>query len=190
MTKNWTLIIAGFTIGMCSQALLGAQADPIPAKPTTKIEAFSSNKGKLIITDFYRLSSPDAKYGKVEVEALVLHNLSGGASVKGLRIEITEGGRLERSGTSFLDVEELPDLARALGAIQEIATTPQGSEKYSETEFRTNDFTIGFYTSEGKRTAYCASGYIGKVTTFFPNLTYLAAFKKTVEDGIALLANK
>ena len=85
-------------------------------EPATKLEAFLAKKGKLIIKEFYDPGEVAGRYGsKIEFTALVIYEPGQETQrVRGLKIEVTEGGRYERSNTSFLDLEEIESLSKAI----------------------------------------------------------------------------
>lgn len=82
----------------------------------TKLEAFLAKKGKLIIKEFYELGRVDGRYGsKIEFTALVIYEPGQeNMRFRRLKIQVTEGGRYEKEDTSFLDLEEIESLSKAL----------------------------------------------------------------------------
>src|SRR4051812_8410515 len=99
---------------------LNAQVPTTPApppgqesQPATKLEAFLGKKGRLVAKEFYPVSTV-SNLGKVELDSLVIYEPGASVKTKGLRVEVTESGQLERSNTSFVDIEELQSLSEAL----------------------------------------------------------------------------
>jgi hypothetical protein len=184
-------------IAIAPQPLLAHQAaiETLPhAKPSTKLEAFNSDRGRLLIRDFYKLPTPYARNGSMTMDAVILTDLARRNSLKGFRIQITEVGSPPLKSYSLLDADEAAELVRALRAIAGMSSSPSETESadhYAETEFKTNgDLSIGFLTSKGKRMAYCSSGTIGKATIFFDDLASLTAIADSIEAGVKLLASK
>jgi hypothetical protein len=175
------------------QSLAQTTASAKDTGPLTKLEAFNSNKGKLLIRDRYRLGEVPVSLGSVEISALVIYEPGKESDrIKGLRIEVTEAGRLERSNTSFLDLDEIAAVSQSLSYMSDLASKSDQKE-YTEVSFKTKgDFDIGFFKSSGRPSngAYVASGSIGKVTAFLPSLQSLSAVKNILDSGLALLNTK
>jgi len=163
-------------------------------EPATKLEAFLAKKGKLIVKDFYRLGEVAGRYGsKIEFSALVIYEPGQESQrIRGLKIEVTEGGRYERSNTSFLDLEEIESLSKALEYMGGLSAKWKDIEKdYTEVVFSTKgDFNIGFYQSGIKQAAFSSSGYIGKATCFFSSMQDLSSVKTIADKGLKLLSEK
>ena len=147
-------------------------------EPTTKLEAFLVTKGKLIIKEFYELGRVSGKYGsKIEFTALVMFEPGEESKrVRGLKIEITQAGRYEKSETSFLDLEEVDSLLKAIEYLIDLSVKWKDIEKtYTEVVFSTKgDFSIGFYQQGNKQAAFSSSGRIGKASCLLTSLQDLA----------------
>lgn len=162
-------------------------------EPATKLEAFLVKKGKLIIKDFYELGKVFGKYGSmVEFNALVIYEPDKESQrVRGIKIEVSGGGKYERSDASFLDFEEVESLSKAIEYIVDLLSKWEGVNKeYTEVIFSTKgDFQIGFYQKGTERFSFASSGHIGKVTCFFP-LEELSSIKSIVNKGLSILKEK
>jgi hypothetical protein len=165
------------------------QAPARPEKPQTKLESFLANRGTLLVKDFYELG----RVGGMSLDAVVLTEPGQEERrVRGVRIEVTEYGRVERSSTSFLDLEEIEDLSKALSYMSELATKWAAVEKqeYTEVQFATKgDFRIGFFQRKRDQRAFASSGSIGMVSTFV-GVSDLAKAKDLVDKAAALLKTK
>src|SRR5438067_532487 len=91
------------------------RTDKLTATPPTKVEQFLVTKGRLVVKNFYTIGTVTGLGGKVSFEVVVLADPQNERDhTKGFRVEVQESGRLERSHTSFLDSDEVDDLAKAL----------------------------------------------------------------------------
>jgi hypothetical protein len=163
-------------------------------EPATKLEAFLAKKGKLIIKEFYDLGKISGRGGtKIELTALVIFEPGQEKErVRGLRIEITEGGRYEREESAFLDLEEIESLLKAIDYMVNLSEKWKELKKeYTETVFSTKgDFNIGFYQQETNQAAFSSCGRIGKATCFFNSMNDLNSMKNITDEGLKLLNNK
>ncbi|HQJ39922.1 MAG TPA: hypothetical protein PK449_00005, partial [Exilispira sp.] len=150
-------------------------------EPPTKLEAFLAKKGNLIVKDFYKLGEVAGRYGsKIEFSALVIYEPGQESQrIRGLKIDITEGGKYERSNTSFLDLEEIESLSKALEYMGDLSAKWQNIKKeYTEVVFSTkDDFNIGFYQIGSEQVSFSTIGYIGKATCFFFSMQDLNSVK-------------
>lgn len=160
-------------------------------KHSTKLEAFMSKRGRLLIKEFYKLGKMQCQYGaKIGFEALVIyepgHKEQG---VRGIKVEIEEVGRLGNSNSSFLDLEEIRSLSKALRYMLKLATKWKNiNRKYTEVTFSTRgDFQIGFYQLGTTQTAFASSGYVGKASCFFYNIKDLSSVKTLIDKGMRIL---
>ena len=163
-------------------------------EPATKLEAFLAKKGRLIIKEFYDLGEVAGRYGsKIEFTALVIYEPGQESQrVRGLKIEVTEGGRYERSNTSFLDLEEIESLSKAIEYMVGLSAKWAGINKeYTEVIFSTKgDFDIGFWQKGTEQRAFSSSGYIGKATCYFSSMQDLSSVKAIADKGLKLLNEK
>lgn len=162
-------------------------------EPATKLEAFIAKKGKLIIKDSYEVALIFGMYGaSLKVNALLLYEPGQEAQkLKGLRIEVNESGRIQRSNTSFLDFEEGESLLKAINYMIDLsAKWKEMDREYTEVTFSTKgDFYMGFYQKGKGQTVYSSSGYINKAQCFMA-LKDLASMKDAIEKGLVILKEK
>jgi hypothetical protein len=163
-------------------------------EPETKLEAFLAKKGTLIIKDVYNLGEINGKYGgKITFSALVIYEPGQESQkIRGLKIEITGAGRFERSNTSFLDLEEIQSLSKAIEYMVNVsAKWKDTSKEYTEVIFSTKGyFNIGFYQKGIEQTGFTSSGYIGETTCFLSSIQDLISIKTIVDKGLNLLNTK
>jgi hypothetical protein len=134
--------------------------------PKTKLETFLATKGSMVVKDFYELGSVRG----MSIDALVIYEPGKeGTKIKGLRAEITDGGRLSNSHSSFLDMDELESLAGALDYMGKLMGEWKGHkrEAYTEVTFQTKgDFKLGFFQKGDDQRLFASSGIIGKADFF------------------------
>jgi hypothetical protein len=187
------LLVVSLVVLFFAPATLFAQVkeEEKPKEPQTKLEAFIAKKGKLIIRDRYRLGEL-RKLGAVRFNALVFYEPGMESQrIKGVSIEITEGGRVERSRTSFLDLDEIESVSKAIQYMIDLANKWKGqTREYTEVTFSTRgEFKIGFYQGGEKIGVYLNTGYVAHASCFmevqdFPEL------KSIFDKGLSLLNQK
>ena len=157
-------------------------------EPATKIEKFMSKKGSLYVKTFHAAGILSGLYGQyVKTDSLIIQETGKDAQkIRGLRIEVHEGGRFEKSHTSFLDIEEVESLSQALEYMITLAENFQKDdfEDYREVIFDTKgDFSVGFYQKNKEFQAFAKSGRIGESRCFF-SINSLTELKADIERGL------
>ena len=160
-------------------------------EPATKLEQFLAKKGKLIIKDSHEAGVLKGQYGtKITVDALTIYEPGKEADkIRGLRIEVYEGGRLERSDISFLDMDEVESLSQAITYMITLLEKWQGmNREYTEVIFSTKgDFKLGFYKKGSEVSSFSKSGVIGAASCYFQT-NDLSQLKAIIDKGTSLLA--
>ena len=183
------LSLAGCSSGQSNVQPPSKSAEP--AQPGTKLEAFLGRHGRLIVKDFYDLGQLSSM-GHVQMEGLVIYEPGSSDKIKGLRVEVTESSSLERSNTSFIDLDELKSLSDAISYISDLSKKWQGQshEPYTEIVYSSKgEFDLGFYQKGTKSSAFVSSGSIGKATAFLKTAD-LDRLKSMVDQAISLLNSK
>jgi hypothetical protein len=192
--KKILLISLCLLVFMSSMSCAQKKQDVETKEPATKLETFLARRGELIIKDFYKLGVIPGQYGsRIKLDAIVIYEPGETASkVKGLRIEVTEGGQYGNSSTSFLDLEEVSELSKAISYMANLITEWQNIDKeYTEVIFSTKgEFKIGFYQEGTKASIFCSSGYIQTASCFFISADVLSSTKDLIEKGLKLLSEK
>lgn len=161
------------------------------AEPATKLEQFLSKKGRLYVKDFYKAGIVSGEHGqRITVDALIVYE--PGKEVeknRGLKIEVYEKGPPEKEHSSFLDLEEVGSLSKAIDYMMNLISTFKGNTReHTEIIFATKaDFQVGFYQDGGKFQAFAESGVIGKASCFLP-VESLSELKSVIDKGLALAA--
>jgi hypothetical protein len=162
--------------------------------PSTKLEAFLSKHGTVIIKEFYDLGCISGLYdATITCKAIVLYEPGKEASkIKGMRIDVTEGGKYGKSSSSFLDYDEITALSNGIDYMVGVAKKWENTSKtYTEVKFTTaGDFNAGFYQKDVKATAFCSSGKYTEANCFLNSPQELIEFKKMVDAALETLKDK
>jgi hypothetical protein len=187
-----TGIILTTFIFVTGETLAQMKEEDRPKEPPTKLEAFLAKKGKLVIKDSYELGEL-RKLGTVTFDALVLYEPGMEAQkIKGIRVEITEPGRVERKRISFLDLDEIESASKAISYMADLAEKWRGQtrEAYTEVTFSTKgDFKVGFFQKGQKRSLYLYAGYVAQASSFM-EVEDFPALKNILDKGLSLLRQK
>lgn len=160
------LAVAALSAAQLAFAQAAATAQP-PAAPATKIEAFSSKTGIVMIKGFSTVGRVRGQ-GLVTIDAREFRDASSPSQgVYGIAIEVKEAGRLERENRSFIDLDEIDSLVRGLDYISKIAKTVTQLNDF-EAQYRTKgDFSVTVFSdSSGGLSLSVDSGRIGKTSAF------------------------
>jgi hypothetical protein len=189
--KNRLLILFLFLLLLTTSGSPGHTQEEKPQEPATKLESFLSTKGILLVKDFHSLGW----IGDMNIKALVVYRPGQETqSLQGLRIEISEylGQHLgSRSHTSFLDLDEIQSLSKAIAYMIDLSEKWKHTTKeYTEVIFLAKGgFQIGFYQDGTKQKAFASSGGIGRGVTGF-SIEKLTTLKDLVDQGVDFLAGK
>lgn len=139
---------------------------------TSKIKEFQSQKGVLIVKEFFDIGSVKGQYGSdLELSIVRITNPNGNVSLKGLKLSSTKkSSYTSDEKIAFLDEDEVDALISALQYMIQVQEQI-GSDKnkpYTEYIFSAKDsFNIGFLISKGEYTAFSSVGSIGAITAVF-----------------------
>lgn len=154
----------------------------------TRLEAFLAKKGTLLIKDIHSLGTLDGKHGsKIAFEAIVLYEPGQEkGKTRGLKIEVSGGDQFKRQGTSFLDLDEVEDLSKAMHYMVDLSSKWKGTAKeYSEVVFSTKGhFNAGFYQLGQEQGAFASNGIGGGASCFFLSPSDLSSVRNIVEEGL------
>lgn len=79
----------------------------------TRLEALLATSNLLLVVDSYRI---DMRFGpNMRIDAVIVEDVESWTRVKGLRVQVRDpDSRGRQEGTSFVDIDELTRLSRAL----------------------------------------------------------------------------
>jgi len=157
-----------FPILICS-AVSFAQDQAERKAPATKLEAFQSRTGVVLIRGYSEVGSLRGMGGDVSVDAREFRDGSNPNSPKttGISITVKETGRLERENTSYIDVDEIDSLVKGIEYISKVSKDVTTLDLF-EVDYRTKgDLRITvFNSSRGEISASVSSGTIGRTNAF------------------------
>jgi hypothetical protein len=183
------------SIVFCYSCLFTQTPDEKGNQSTTKVGLFLASKGKLLIKQFYEIGKVTGSYGtNIKFDALLLFEPGQeDQRIRGIKITIkSEDKHGEKESTSFLDMDEMESLSKAIDyALNLIEKWKNITSEYTEVIFCTrDDFKVGFYQKGTEQTCFSSSGYVSKVSCFFPSTDCLKEIKEIINKGIALLVTK
>jgi hypothetical protein len=157
----------------------------------TQLEALLSAPNVVLVTDYYRV---DMRFGpNMRIDAVVVEEAETRTRVKGVRVQVRDNeNRSRQEGTSFIDIEELTRLARAVASMAEIAGrwTGQDDRQASELTFTTTGgFRLAIRQSARVPRAYLSTGLLDPVVTSI-DVTELVTLKLAFEEALTILQRK
>ncbi len=159
---------------------------------SSKIKATLSDKGKILIKDFYSLGTIKClPSGTMEISALVLYEPGKEAErQRGVKITINSGDAEKRSNSIYIDNDELNYFNGVVVYMIQVSTLWKGTNRdSSETTFTTKDnLRLGFFqrTMEQVGFAECPGG---KLTVYF-DVEDLKTIKRILDNAKTILTAK
>ena len=172
--------LAVFTFLALSSALVVAQqTEEAERGPKTKLEAFQAQTGTVVIKGYSEIGRV-AALGSVEVNAMELTDATTGRKQSGVLIEIKESGRLQNTGRSFIDFDEVDALLKGLDYISK-ATSDVTKLGMFEATYKTKGYfsATTFSGGSGKIEAAVKSGYIRPANAYL-SLQQLAELRALI----------
>ena len=175
-----TLAALSFATSVCAQTVAPVQTPPPPA---TKIEAFSSKTGIVMIRAFSIIGRIRGQ-GLVTIDAREFRDASSPSQgVYGIAVEVKEAGRLERESRSFIDLDEIDSLVRGLDYIAKITRSVTLLNDFEATYRTKGDFAVTVFSdSTGGLALSVDSGRIGKSSAFL-KMSDLEALKTHILEA-------
>ena len=198
------VLVLGFPLG--STAEQGSAAQRAPAQPrdprgvaialeplfATQLEALLAAPNTLLVADYYYI---DMRFGpNLRIDAVIVEGLGGPpARVKGLRVQVRDKeNRSRQEGTSYMDLEELTTLSRALTPMAELAEKWTGRDDRRATELSftsAGGFRLAIRQSARLPRAYLSTGLLDPVATSI-DITELGTLKVAFDEALAILNSK
>jgi hypothetical protein len=117
--------------------------------------------------------------GTIEVLSMEFTDAQDGKKERGIVIEVTESGRLERSDRSYIDYDEIDSLLKGIDYISKLDKSITHLTNFEAKYSTRGDFAITtFNDSEGIKAAI-SSGRLGRVDVYI-KLANLEEFKNLV----------
>ena len=173
------LLVLLVAVGACGAS--DGAADVEESK--TELESFAAQHGSSIIKRFSEVGVLSGDYGaSITVDIMEFTNARTGESTHGLTVEVTEGGRYEKSETSYIDYSEISSLIEGLTYIATVDPIDADFDDF-EAHYRTRgDFEVTLFSSGQGLTLSVSSGRIGKARGFFSESSLLK-LKKLLAQG-------
>jgi len=167
-----------------------AQSTDVSTKDaSTKIEAFSSRTGIVMIKGFQEVGSVSGTgTGRVTIDAREYRNASNPKQAEyGVMFGVKESGKLERENSSFVDADEIDALIQGIDYISGITKSITPLSDF-EVEYRTKgDFSIVVFSlNNGELGVAVASGRVGKTNAYL-KISDLARLKELIRNAKKLI---
>jgi len=161
----------------------------IPQIPLTKLEQLQATIGAPIVRSFTRIGDMSGSLAKgggtVELQALELTNVSSGERQYGLAIEVSEGGKAERTSRSLIDYEEVNGLLDGIDYISKVDSKTVQFDSY-RAEYSTRDYLrVSVFTNlSGREPSIAIVSGLNSCTVNF-SINDLMKFREYVVMGKA-----
>ena len=196
------LFLRGFTFVALPLALVASHAVdargqtprsvPLAMEPLipTRIEALLATPNLLLVTDYYRI---DMRFGPtMRIDAVIVEAVESRTRLKGLRVQVRDPeSRSRQEGTSFIDIEELTRLSRALNSMADLAAKwTQDDRQATELSLTTaGGFRLAIRQSARIPRAYLSTGLLDPVVTSI-EVAELPTLKQAFDQALAILNGK
>jgi hypothetical protein len=128
----------------------------------------------------------------LRIDAVIVEDVDSRMRLKGLRVQVRDPeARTRQEGTSFIDLEELTRLSRAVTVMAELAQKwTQDDRQATESSFTTaGGFRLAIRQSVRIPRAFLSTGLLDPVITSI-ELTELPTLKLAFEQALAILNSK
>ena len=182
-------------VGHASE-VLGQTASPrsqaLPVEPLfpTRLEALLATPDLVLVADYYRI---DMRFGpSLRVDAVIIEAVDTHTRVKGLRVQVRDPeSRGRQEGTSYIDIDELTRLTRAVTVMADLALkwTLDDRQATELTFTSAGGFRIAIRHSARVPRAYISTGLLEPVVTSI-DISELPTLKQAFDQALAVLNGK
>jgi hypothetical protein len=170
------------------QRVLALAVEPVIP---TEIEALLATPNVVLVTDYYRI---DMRFGpSMRVDAVVVETVDPSRRLRGVRVQVRDNeNRSRQEGTSFLDLDEVTRLSRALTSMGDLAGKWTGQDDRQATELSftsAGGFRLAIRQSARIPRAYLSTGLIDPVVTSI-EVAELVILKQAFDQALAILSTK
>lgn len=163
-----------------------AQARQSAAGPGTKLEAFATAAGTLTVSGSTRVSP-------VYSPVLVTINqvgTDGESPVRGMRVEVAESGApgSNRREVAYVDVDEIPELLKAVDALLKMRSNPTAFEDFSVEYETRGKLTVRVYNDGRTMLFMIAAGRAPRAVQSGIKEKEFRLFRLAVDSGQRMLA--
>jgi hypothetical protein len=199
------LVLRVLTVGSLSPVFLlvtpantaAQQRDPrslalaLEAPIATQVEALLAAPNTLLVTDYYYI---DTRFGpNLRIDAVIVEAIGSPTRAKGLRVQVRDKeNRSRQEGTSYMDLDELTTLSRALTSMAELAEKWTGHDDRRATELSFTSeggFRLAIRQSARLPRAYLSTGLLDPVATSL-DINELGTLKVAFDEALAILQSK
>ena len=157
----------------------------------TQVEALLAAPNTLLVTDYYYV---DTRFGpNLRIDAVIVEAIGSPTRAKGLRVQVRDKeNRSRQEGTSYMDLDELTTLSRALTSMTELAEkwTSHDDRRASELAFTSaGGFRLAIRQSARLPRAYLSTGLLDPVATSI-DISELGTLKVAFDEALAILQSK
>jgi hypothetical protein len=157
----------------------------------TQLEALLAAPNTVLVTDYYYV---DTRFGpNLRIDAVIVEAIGSPARIKGLRVQVRDKeNRSRQEGTSYMDLDELTTLSRALTSMAELTEKWTGGDDRRATELAytsAGGFRLAIRQSARLPRAYLSTGLLDPVVTSI-DITELATLKVAFDEALAILNSK
>jgi hypothetical protein len=173
--------------------MAGPRSLPVPIDPfftPTRIESVLATPNLVLVADYYRI---DMRFGpNLRIDAVVVDAVDERTRVKGLRVQVRDPeSRGRQDGTSFIDIDELTKLTRAVASVAELAVRWTHDDRHATemTFTTTGGFRLAIRHSARVPRAFLSTGLLDPVVTSI-DLAELPTLKQAFDEALAILNRK
>ena len=195
--RGLTLVALSFTFVVSDPAHTWAQVSgprslPMALDPfiPTRIESLLATPNLVLVADYYRV---DMRFGpNLRIDAVVVDAVDTRTRLKGLRVQVRDPeSRGRQDGTSFIDLDELTTLSRAMASVAELAVKWTHDDRHATemTFTTTGGFRLAIRHSARVPRAFLSTGLLDPVITSI-DLMELPTLKQAFDEALAILNRK
>lgn len=183
-TSKFALLLTLFVAFAVTVAAQQSAPPPSPGtyEPLTRLEAFDSQVGTVIIKNYTYIGSVSGLSGNAMVTSYEFVDAQTGRKEQGIGVEIRENARSEREGKTYIDYDEIDALIRALDYIIKIERSV--TLENFEAQYRTRGELLvsTFIRPNGALQAAVSIGFFRRAEVVI-STGKLADFRKLIADA-------
>lgn len=186
------IVVAVAHAGRTSAQIRDPRALPLAFEPIipTKIESLLATPNLVLAADYYWI---DMRFGpNLRVDALVVEDVDARTRLKGLRVQVRDPeNRRRQDGTSYLDLDELTYLSKALTSMIDLAGKwNHDDRRATELSVTTaGGFRLAIRQSARVPRAFLSTGLLDPVVTSV-DLADLPTVKQAFDQALTILNSK
>lgn len=156
----------------------------------TRLEALLATPNLLLVVDYYRI---DMRFGpNMRIDAVIVDDVDSRTRLKGARVQVRDPeSRGRQEGTSYIDIDDLTRLSRALNSMADLAAKwTQDDRQATELSLTTaGGFRLAIRQSARIPRAFLSTGLLDPVVTSI-EVAELPTLKHAFDQALAILNSK